>query len=268
MKRYLSWSGGKDSSASIVLCNENGIPLDGIIFSEVMFDHSRNISGENPEHIEWIYNTAIPIIERMGYPVKVLRSDKDYLYNFNTIFRKSRVPERNGKKHGWLIGGMCWANRLKVEPIRFFLKSVGDYQQIIGIAADEQERLKPNQRSVLINYGVCEADTYSICRKYNLLSPSYAYEKRGGCWFCPNSSIKEFARLKKYHPELWNELEKLSHDTEIVSQGFKYGRTFASVNREVDLINNQISIFDFVRAGLTCALIKGNGTGNSEECRL
>lgn len=60
MKTYLSWSGGKDSSASIILCHEQGIPLDGVIFSEVMFDLSRNISGENPEHIKWVYETAIP----------------------------------------------------------------------------------------------------------------------------------------------------------------------------------------------------------------
>lgn len=68
----------------------------------------------------------------------MLRSKLDYLYNFNTVFQKSKTPERNGKKHGWLIGGYCWANRLKVDPIRSFLKSVGEYQQIVGIAADEQ----------------------------------------------------------------------------------------------------------------------------------
>lgn len=253
MKRFLSWSGGKDSSASIALCYEKKIPLDGIVFSEVMFDISRGISGEDPEHIKWVYETAIPIIESMGYKVIVLRSKLDYLCNFNTVFRRSRVPERNGKKHGWLLGGRCLANRLKVDPIRSFLKSVGEYQQIIGIAADEQERLKPNQRSVLLESRVIEADTYPICRKYNLLSPKYEEEDRGGCWFCPNSSIEDFARLAKNHPELWAELEKLSHDKEIVSQGFKYGRTFESVNREVQwrikLSNyQQLSMFDKTEA--------------------
>lgn len=52
MERYLSWSGGKDSSASIIIAHEKGIHLDGIIFSEVMFDRSRNISGENPKQIK------------------------------------------------------------------------------------------------------------------------------------------------------------------------------------------------------------------------
>ena len=63
MDRYLMWSGGKDSTEILILCHENGIHLDGIIFSEVMFDHSRNISAENPTFIKWIYETAIPKIK-------------------------------------------------------------------------------------------------------------------------------------------------------------------------------------------------------------
>ena len=49
MKYIASWSGGKDSTASIILAHEHNEPLDLIIFSEVMFDE--NISGELPEHI-------------------------------------------------------------------------------------------------------------------------------------------------------------------------------------------------------------------------
>ena len=51
MKYYVSWSGGKDSTATIILAHLHNIPIDGIIFSEVMFDKSRGISGELPEHI-------------------------------------------------------------------------------------------------------------------------------------------------------------------------------------------------------------------------
>lgn len=50
MKYIASWSGGKDSTASIILAHEHNEPLDLIIFSEVMFDE--NISGELPEHID------------------------------------------------------------------------------------------------------------------------------------------------------------------------------------------------------------------------
>ena len=197
-----------------------------------------------------VYETAIPIIERLGYKVKVLQAESDYITLFNTRIQNSKTAERNGKKVGWLLGGMCAANdRLKMRPIREFYKNVGEHEQIIGIAADEPERLqrlKPNSRSLLAENGIIESETYSMCRRYGLLSPIFEERCRGGCWFCPNCSVKEFAALKRQYPELWAELEMLSHDTEIVSKGFKYGRTFDSVNREIDLINSQMSIFDIV----------------------
>lgn len=251
MKRYISWSGGKDSSASIALCYEKGIHLDGVVMSEVMFDHSRNISGENPKHIKWVYEIAKPIIEKMGYPVIIVRDKEDYLSLFNHRLEKSKVAERIGKKQGWLIAGLCVANdRLKMRPLKEFFKSVGECERVVGIAFDEQNRLKslrtkPHTWSILERYGVVEADTYEICKRYNLLSPTYDKLKRGGCWFCPNCKVEEFAQLAKEYPHLWAELEKLSHDKEIISQGFKYGRTFESVDRQVWAINNQISIFDY-----------------------
>lgn len=77
-----SCSFGKDSIASILLALENNEPLDRVVFSEVMFDHSRNISGEIPEHIEWVYSTAIPRLEEMGIKVDVVKAEKDYLHFF------------------------------------------------------------------------------------------------------------------------------------------------------------------------------------------
>lgn len=242
MKRYLSWSGGKDSSASIVLCHEKGIPLDGVVMSEVMFDNSRNISGENPKHIKWVYEIAKPTIEKMGYPVIIVRSKKDYLSLFNHRITRSKVTEYNGKKSGFLLGGMCAANsQLKMQPLQAFFKIIGECEQVVGIAFDEVERLeglhnKKNRWSILEQEGVIEADTYEICKKHNLLSPTYDKRKRGGCWFCPNCEVEEFARFAREYPELWAELEKLSHEKEMCSQTFKYGRTFESVNREVQYL--------------------------------
>lgn len=77
-----SCSFGKDSIATILLALENNEPLDRVVFAEVMFDHSKGISGEIPEHIDWIYNTAIPKLEGMGVNVDVVRSDKDYVSFF------------------------------------------------------------------------------------------------------------------------------------------------------------------------------------------
>lgn len=82
MMHIASCSFGKDSIATILLALENNEPLDRVVFCEVIFDHSRNISGEIPEHIEWIYSTAIPKLEAMGVKVDVVKSERDYLYFF------------------------------------------------------------------------------------------------------------------------------------------------------------------------------------------
>lgn len=66
MKYFASCSFGKDSVATVLLALEHNEPLDEILFTEVMFDHARNISGEIPEHIDWIHSTAIPRFEAMG----------------------------------------------------------------------------------------------------------------------------------------------------------------------------------------------------------
>lgn len=255
MKRFVMWSGGKDSTASIILCHELGIPIDGVVMSEVMFDHKRGISGENPKHIKWVYEVAIPIIEQvLGFKVYVVRDKSDYMQEFHCLVKGSKKhPERNGKKRGFFIGGMCLGNdRLKMRPLRKFIAAHGkEVEQIVGIAADEPKRLarlKKGRRSVLAENGIVEDMTYGMCRKYNLLSPTYDDKARGGCWFCPNQNAREFATLKKEYPELWEELRTMAETPNLVSKGFRYSKTFWEVEREVNAINAQISFFDYLSA--------------------
>lgn len=82
MKYIASCSFGKDSIATILLALENNEPLDGVVFCEVMYSHESGLSGEIPEHIEWVRNTAIPKLASMGVSTKVIHSEKDYLYFF------------------------------------------------------------------------------------------------------------------------------------------------------------------------------------------
>lgn len=242
-KMYIaSWSGGKDSTASIILAHENNEPLDKIIMSEVMFDKTRNISGELPEHIDWVYNIALKRFKEWGYNVEIIRSKKDYLDLFYGVCENSKYIERIGKYHGFLIGGKCAANRdLKVKTINDYYKTLDkDVIQYVGIAIDEPERLQrlkgTNKVSLLKKYKVTEQQAYELCKKYDLLSPSYEFTKRGGCWFCPNQTPDELAHLKQNHPELWEELRKLSKVENLISYGFKYGKTIEQVENKIDKI--------------------------------
>lgn len=138
MKHIASCSFGKDSLATLLLAMEHGEPLDEAVYCEVMFD--KTISGEVPEHRDFIYNTAIPRLEKMGVRVKVLRSEKTYVDLFTG--KVTRGPKK-GMLRSFPICGRCTVQRdCKIRPIQQYQKSLPtDTVQYIGIAQDEQERL-------------------------------------------------------------------------------------------------------------------------------
>ena len=251
MKYIASCSFGKDSIATILLAIENNEPLDGAVFSEVMFDLARNISGENPEQIEWIYTVAIPKLAALGCPVEVVRAERDYMSCFHNTIKSGK---NKGKLPGWPIGGMCVINRdCKIKPIKQYLKHIEqDYTiiQYIGIAKDEPKRLarlKGNKISLLDKYGYTEQMAMQKCKEYDLVSPIYDNGTRGGCWFCPNAKINQFVVFRASHPHLWNELRELSFTPNLCSYGFKYGKTLQEVEMQMDAYefkHSQPTLFD------------------------
>lgn len=78
MKHVAACSFGKDSIATVILAREHNEPLDEVIYCEVMFDEE--ISGEVPEHRQFIYEVAKPLFESWGIKVTILRSEKTYIF--------------------------------------------------------------------------------------------------------------------------------------------------------------------------------------------
>ena len=255
MQYIASFSGGKDSMASIILAHEHGEPLDLVIFCEVMFD--QEISGELPEHIAFIKEKCIPIFNEWGYETKILHAEKTYMDCFNHVLEKSKYPERIGKRAGFPMAGKCWANRdLKVKPINDFFKSMDPEQitQYIGIAADEPKRLerlksgKPRKISLLEKYGYTEKMTFELCEKYGLLSPIYDFAPRGGCWFCPNARYFELKHLRTFHRDLWDKLLNLEKEPNIVGKIWNtlIKRSMADNEEMFFWEEAQMDIFDFL----------------------
>lgn len=247
-----SCSFGKDSVATILLALENNELLDRVVFAEVMFDIEKGISGEIPEHIEWVYNTAIPKLKDMGVKVDVVRAAKDYKWFFTHQIQDGHYK---GKYRGFPIGGMCAINRdCKMKPINTYYKQFKGCSiiQYVGIASDEKKRLKRmkgNQVSLLDKYGYTEKMAYDLCKSQNLLSPIYRDGTRGGCWFCPNGKLRQFIAIRRNHPEMWEELRGISRTSNLCSYGFKYGKTLQEVEREMNALeyfyDNQLElIFD------------------------
>lgn len=250
MKYIASWSGGKDSTASIILAHEHHEPLDLIIFSEVMFDE--NISGELPEHIDFIKNKAIPKFEKWGYEVKILHSRKTYLDCFHHIATKGK---RVGRKLGFPMAGKCLINRdCKILQIKNFLSGYAEeFTQYIGIAVDEPIRMERvvksgNQISLLKKYGYTEQMAFDLCGKYDLISPTYEFASRGGCWFCPNARYAELKHLRTNHRDLWDKLLILEEESNLI--GYKWNiLTNTSIHDWEERFyweEKQMTIFDFI----------------------
>lgn len=217
MRYILNWSGGKDSTASIILAHEHNEPLDDIVFSEVMFDLKNKISGENPRHIEFIRETAKPLFESWGYNVEILHADRDYLDFYNRIIeRPTKHLEHRGMRFGFPVYGHCGIKRdLKLKPIHEYYRKIKEpVLQYIGICANEKKRLEamhkvPTQISLLEKYGYTEQMAMERCKEYGLLSPCYELSKRGGCWFCPNAKLPELGEIKRIYPETWRRFVEL-----------------------------------------------------------
>lgn len=216
MKYIVNWSGGKDSTCTIILAHLMNLPLDEILFSEVMFNET--ISGELPEHIQFI-KKCIPVFMSWGYKVTILHHSKTYMDYFNQI----RVQGKNiGKKVGFPMADRCNVRNCKIEPIKKYLKEVGeDTIQYIGYAADEPlrlSRLTDTKVSILAQYGYTEMMARKLCEEYHLLSPYYAFSKRGGCWFCPNAALCQLRNTRKNYPKLWKMLLQLETQENLVGQ--------------------------------------------------
>ena len=231
MRYVASCSFGKDSLATILLARKHGEPLDEAVYCEVMFD--KTISGEVPEHRDFIYTKGIPALEKMGIKVTILRSEKTYVDLFTG--QVTRGPKK-GLLRSFPVCGKCYVQRdCKLRPIERYQKTLPpDTVHYIGIAQDEQTRLLRLQEgkkvSLLEKYHFTEQDAKELCQAAGLLSPVYEFADRGGCWFCPNARQRELRHLYDHHPDLWNRMLELQALPGKVSEKFDRKRCFSDID--------------------------------------
>ena len=195
MKKHewsVSWSGGKDSTATIILMHEHGVPIKEIVYVRMMYDDA--LPATLPVMTDFV-DSAIKVFESWGYSVKVMKSIKTAEQIINTVYKRSKYPERNGKCYGvrGFARGFCKFTDVKKNTIKSLLN--GEYE-MIGYASDEVERLHrltDKKCSIMAVLGIAEQDTFDICRKYNLLSPLYSFPKgrKRERFFAPNFSQRE-----------------------------------------------------------------------------
>ena len=242
-----SLSYGKDSIAMLLKIKELGLPLDEVIFCEVMFNNE--ISGIHPRQLEFI-NKARPKLENiLGLKINHLTAKRTYEEQFYTIKSNGK---RIGEIYGFpvLIGAWC-NGRLKLDVIHHYLsllKKQYNVIQYIGIASDENARIKNKENVIypLVDLNITEEQAKQICIENDLYSPLYNSEiHRDGCWFCNKSSIKDLMDIYKNYPDLW-ELLLLDKDSPYSFRAD--GKTVHDLDKRFKKETSQLTIFDFIES--------------------
>ena len=213
MKYVASLSFGKDSMAMLIKIKELGLPLDEVIYVDIMFDD--DTSGETPEMASFITKAEKILKEKFNVEVTHLRG-----VTFKEQFYKVKQRGKHiGDNYGFPYTIGAWCNdRLKMQPIKEYMrKQTDEIIQYVGIAYDEPERYERLNHEThiapLYDLKITEKEAMEICKKYDLLSPIYKTSFRGGCWFCPKQRLSQLKWLYKEHNDLWNILKDMEKDS-------------------------------------------------------
>ena len=213
MKYVASLSFGKDSMAMLIKIKELGLPLDEVIYVDIMFDD--DTSGETPEMASFITKAEKILKEKFNVEVTHLRG-----VTFKEQFYKIKQRGKHvGDNYGFPYTIGAWCNdRLKMQPIKEYMRKQKDQViQYVGIAYDEPERYERLNHEThiapLYDLKITEKEAMEICEKYDLLSPIYKTSFRGGCWFCPKQRLSQLKWLYQEHNDLWNTLRDMEKDS-------------------------------------------------------
>jgi len=212
----VSFSGGKDSTAMLLMMLERGISVDRVI----CVDTTKEFPAMY-EHIEKVQSMIEPL------KIEIVKIDFDYWFGDHIKTRGKRKGETG---YGFPDFRNRWCTTLKSQAVRKLQKTISqDSTQFHGIAFDEKHRTDKNPgRDIqypLVEWGITEKQALEYCYSKGL-DWGGLYEKfhRVSCWCCPLSRIGELRVLYNDFPELWKDLQEMD------KKSFRRFRSDYSVN--------------------------------------
>jgi 3'-phosphoadenosine 5'-phosphosulfate sulfotransferase (PAPS reductase)/FAD synthetase len=191
IKNIISFSGGKDSMAMLLLMIEKNEPIHSVVY----FDTER----EFPE-IKTHIKKVVSALNSAAVKLQTVRHWAGFDF----------LEARYGRPHP--SGGWCAGAKIKGlnRYMRLMLKDNPDIVECIGFSADEQKRAdriakKWPVRFPLIERGITEKMALEYCYDNGyFFSGIYGWmpSKRVSCYDCPKQSKKDWEAIKKHHPEL------------------------------------------------------------------
>lgn len=193
----ISWSGGKDSTASCLLHLLSGDQCKIVCYVPML---NSDIPLILRSHYDFILSTA-DFFRSLGADVFIVHGISYFDHVHSIITRGKNKGEFRGSGLGF---GFClFRNYSKITALRNCDVGYYDYEDI-GIAFDETDRLSQltiDLRSILFDLGFTERDSFDLCYKYGLISPHYYSFHRDGCAICPNASSSEFHAWLHDYPD-------------------------------------------------------------------
>lgn len=197
----VSFSGGKDSTAMLLMMIERGVAVDRVICVDT--------TKEFPE----MYSHIAKVQTLCPVEIEVVKIDYDYWFGEHI---KTKGKNKGKVGYGFPDFRNRWCTSLKREAVKRVQKTItGDCIQFHGIAFDEKDRCKNNAgrniRYPLVEWQITGKQALEYCYAKGL-NWGGLYEKfhRVSCWCCPLSRISELRILYNDFPELWAELEEMN----------------------------------------------------------
>lgn len=209
VKHVVMFSGGKDSTAMLLLMIKKNMQIDEICFADTGMEFP-----EMYKHIE-------KVEKYINRKIVKINIKKSWMYWFSE-HEKTRGKNKGDKGYGWCGKKHCrWGTTLKRQAINKYLKSLKTKNKIIeyhGVASDEWSRtLKNKGREIvypLVDFGLTEKQALEYCYskgfKWDGLYENLA---RVSCFCCDQKRIGELKWIYNERPKLWKkllEMEKLT----------------------------------------------------------
>ena len=202
----VSFSGGKDSTAMLLMMIERGIPIDRVICVDTTKEFPQMY-----EHIQKVQEMISPL------EIEIVKINFDYWFGEHI---KNKGSKKGEKGYGWPGIKGRWCTRVKVNTLDELKENIDDAVEFMGIAADELKRTEKKylqNRSVrfpLAEWQITSKQALEYCYSKGL-DWGGLYEKfhRVSCWCCPFSRIGSLRTLYNEFPGLWHEVETMDKKT-------------------------------------------------------
>ncbi len=200
MFEFLSFGGGVNSTAISLLLRPAVL-----IFADT--------GDEHPDTYAYIADRIKPFVASYGGRFVKVGGNGKYQRLQDQAFSEKIIPVR---MHRWCT------DKFKVRPIRRWLEENDclPCRQMIGIDAGERHRAKDSGNPSIANvFPLLERDLDRDDCAQVILRHGWPVPRKSGCFYCPFASKRQWVKLKRDHPQLYQIAVRMEQNAQNFAKG-------------------------------------------------